>query len=162
MIALRRAVVEEARSWANPRTPFCHQARVKGANGGVDCLQLGRACGENVGALPVITADEEKRFLRYYGRRPDPPRMRECLETFLVEIPAEDADSGDLAWTHWGNDFPIHVSILADFRGRRTVIHSIWDNNPRTSGVHEQGMSDVFRSRVVAYWRYPALAEVGA
>lgn len=155
MIATRRAIVAEARSWATPRTPFVHQARVKGINGGVDCLQFIRAVGEAVGVLAPVTKAEEKQFVRYYGRRPDPPHMRECLETFLVEIPAEEAAQGDITWTHWGNDYPIHMALLADYRGRETVIHSVYGH-----GVAEQGLSDVFRSRVVAYWRYPALDEV--
>lgn len=156
-IALRRAIVAEARSWATPRTPFCHQARVKGTNGGVDCLQFVRAVGEAVGVLPPVTPAAEKRFVRYYGRRPDPPHMRECLESFLVEIPEDEAASGDIAWTHWGNEYPIHMALLADFKGRETVIHSVYGH-----GVAEQGLSDLFRSRVSAYWRYPVMAGVTA
>lgn len=154
---LREAVIREGREWANPCTPFHHQARVKGA--GVDCLGLVWAVGEAVQVMRPVSAKDAKPFWAFYGRRPNPPKMRACLARFLVELPPDATPlPGDIAWMHWGNEMPIHMALIglaSDLR--ETLIHSVWN-----MGVIEHGFTDVFRERVTSYWRYPAIAEAGA
>ena len=89
----RAAVVHEARTWIG--TPFHHQARVKGA--GVDCLGLVWGTGETCAVMPAVSATDAKPFWRFYGRRPNPAVMRECLAKFLVEIPRDQVQPGDMA-----------------------------------------------------------------
>lgn len=154
---LRQRVIAEARSWANPRTPFQHQQRLKGPRGGVDCLGLIWGVGEKAEVMDPVTDAQARPFWRFYGRRPNPPVMKACLAKFLVEISADQAAPGDLAWMHWPqNDMPIHMAILGDLAGRATLIHSVW-----MMGVVEHGMEDEHRSRVNCYWRYPAIFAEG-
>lgn len=150
---LRAEVVAEARTWL--KTPFMHQQGLKGF--GVDCLMLMRAIGENSQVMPRITRRQEERYWKYYGRRPQPVQMRKCLEEFLVEIPKGEAAVGDLMWSHWGNDMPIHMAVISCFENRRTLIHAIW-----LVDVAECTLTDVFTDRVTAYWRYPAIAAAEA
>lgn len=150
----RAAVIAEARSWVRAKTPFHHQARVKGV--GVDCLGLVWAVGEKAGVMPAVSDRDASPFWRYYGRRPNPPKMRECLAKFLVELPDYvEPQPGDIAWMHWGNEMPIHMAILGEHAGRSTLIHSVWN-----MGVLEHGFSAEFRERVTSFWRYPAIVEV--
>ena len=151
----RAAVVHEARTWIG--TPFHHQARVKGA--GVDCLGLVWGTGETCAVMPAVSATDAKPFWRFYGRRPNPSVMRECLAKFLVEIPRDQVQPGDMAWTHWNEvRMPIHMSIFADHpQGGLSVIHAMWD-----MGVVEHVLADAFNDRIVACWRYPGLVKAEA
>ena len=68
---LQAKIVEEALSWLN--TPFHHAARIKGRQGGVDCVNFLIGVFSAVKAAPAITLDpypqdwhmhnEEQRFL---------------------------------------------------------------------------------------------------
>jgi hypothetical protein len=154
VVGLRFAVIAEARTWLHPHTEFIHQARVKGV--GVDCLNLIWGVGEGAGVMPPVTTAKARPFWRYYGRRPNPPKMRECLAQFLVELPATTTPKpGDIAWMHWGNEMPIHMALIGVARdARETLIHSVWN-----MGVIEHGFTSEFRERVTSYWRYPKIAE---
>lgn len=159
MSPLRSAVIDEARTWIG--TEFHHQARLKRNNegpGGVDCLSLVWAVGEAVSAMPPVSKRQSAPFWRFYGRRPNPPKMRACLARFLVELSATERPKlGDIAWMHWGNEMPIHMALLGEFEGRETLVHSVWN-----MGVIEHGFSEEFRERVTSYWRYPAIARAEA
>lgn len=150
-LALRLAVVAEARTWVTPRTPFHHQACKKGI--GVDCIRLIQGVGEAVPAMDPVPARVIAQYTRFYGRRPNPEVMREFLDKFLIAIKPYEATIGDVAWTHWGNDFPIHMAIRTELDGIPHFIDAVWQH-----GVAEQRMTRVFTDRVTQWWRYPYIA----
>ena len=158
-LELRDAVIAEARDWLG--SEFHHQARLKKSAdgpGGVDCLSLVWAVGEAVKVMAPVTKQQAAPFWRFYGRRPNPPKMRECLSRFLVELSPEVTPiPGDICWMHWGNEMPIHMALIGHQRGRETLIHSVWN-----MGVIEHGFTEEFRERVTSYWRYPRIAEAEA
>jgi NlpC/P60 family putative phage cell wall peptidase len=149
-IIKRAELVAEGRSWL--RTPFRHQARVKGA--GVDCANLIIAVGEVCGVLAL----DPNLWRRYegYGRLPNPRRMREALATFLHSIAAGDAGDGDVAWLQWRKDLPMHLAIAATFDGRRTIIHAY----AGVKEVVEHGLTAEWENRIESWWRYPGLTEL--
>jgi cell wall-associated NlpC family hydrolase len=145
---LRAMVVEEARSWAG--TPFRHQARVKGV--GVDCAQLVIAVGEAAGVMRIDPA--AWRPWAAYGRAPNPRRMRQCLETFMIEVTDDGVwRPGDVMWCEWRDDLPMHLAILADHKGRLTMIHALSD----VGKVVEHGFTAEWPARATSWWRYPGL-----
>jgi len=146
--ALRRAVIAEAREWI--LTPFHHEQRCKGV--GVDCTGLVIAVGEAAGASH-FDRRTLKGFWEFYGRRPNPEKMREALLAFLVPIPESEATIADIAWMHWGDEMPIHLALRSEFDGREMLIHSVV-----RYGVMEHGFQQEFRERVTEWWRYPAIA----
>lgn len=154
-VEIRRRVVAEARSWVG--TPFHHQGRVKGV--GVDCLMHIREVGEQGKFMPRIKPRDDRQYWNFYGRRPNPPVMRECLARFLVPIAASDAKHGDIAWMDWRElGMPIHMAVRSELRRVPHIIHAIWDHQ-----VVEHTFDDWHRAKVVEYWRYPAVAAaVGA
>jgi NlpC/P60 family putative phage cell wall peptidase len=142
---MRAAIVVEARSWIG--TPFIHQAAAKGA--GCDCAGLIRGVGAATGAVEVPPA-EWKRWAAY-GRQPNPPRMRECLETFLTEI--KDPGEGDICWLQWREGIPMHLAFLASMDGRQTLIHALSD----IGRVVEHGFTNEWPDRVHSWWRFPGV-----
>lgn len=155
--ALRYAVLDEARTWIG--TPFRHQARVKGE--GCDCTNLVIGVGLEVRTPqgPPVFPINMKRLKRvwtpFYGRRPDPPTMRDAfVDLGLVPIRPMDVDVGDLAWMHWGDHFPIHMAIIGEHDGYQTAVHAIYDFQ-----VAEQPTNQFFLDRVTEYFRYPGIAE---
>lgn len=148
---LRMRVVAEARSWKG--TKFVHQGRAKGV--ATDCLMLVRCTGENVPAMDRVTPAQDRRFRQFYGRNANPAEMRACLETFLVEIPKEEATVGDVMWSHWGDEMPIHMAIIAPYGVWAGLIHAVWPHD-----VSDCILTTVFTDRVTAYWRYPYIAEL--
>lgn len=150
MTALRAAVVAEARTWIG--TPFKHKQRTKGA--GVDCSNLVIGTGENSGAWAINLKRLRKVWEPFYGRRPDPVRMRRALvDLGLVPIKTADVQPGDVAWMHWGNEFPIHMAIVTNLDGRDGIIEAVWNHK-----VVEATFNDFRKSRVMEYFRYPGLA----
>ena len=147
---MRDEVIREAREWIS--TPYRHQAACKGA--GADCVGLIRGVGFAVGVLPRRDADW-KRF-NAYGRLPSPTRMAEGMRTFLVPIERGTEQPGDIAWLEWRANLPMHLAILADHNGRRTLIHSLSDFKK----VVEHGLTAEWEARISSWWRYPDI-EVG-
>lgn len=149
-MSAREAVVAEARRWLG--TPFHHKARLQGV--GVDCLGLVWAVGEGAGVMPPITKKQAAPFWRFYGRRPNPPEMGAALRQFLVPIRADEAGLGDICWMHWGNFIPVHMAILGEAEGRRTLIHAVLD-----IGVVEHSLIPERAADIYSFWRYPGVAQ---
>lgn len=150
----RRAVIAEARTWLG--TPFRHQAKVKGL--GCDCAQLVIAAGEACGLLAIDPA-AWRRFAAY-GRAPNPKRMEEALRAFMVKIAPSRARLGDVMWLSWERaggraDLPMHLAILAEHKGRATMIHALSE----VAKVTEHGFTAEWPGRVVSWWRYPGLVK---
>lgn len=143
-------IVAAARRWVG--TPWQHQARAFGA--GVDCVGLVKMVGIETGFLNP-TAEEIAPYARY-GRAPNPRRMGEGLRTFLdaaavpLRAPAPD---GFICWIQWRDDLPMHLGIAATFQTRRTIIHAVRD----VGKVVEHGLTDLWLSRVAAWFTFPGM-----
>ena len=142
---MRDKIIIEAREWVD--TPYHHQAALKGV--GCDCVGLIRGVGVGVGAMPHRDADW-KRF-NAYGRLPNPRRMTQGMNAFLVPINTEDRKPGDIAWIEWRTDMPMHLAILAEKNGSQTIIHALSDYRK----VVEHGLNLTWQERIVSWWRYP-------
>lgn len=140
-------VMTEARGWVNEPTPYEHQAMRRGL--GADCVGLiigvGLACG--------VTDWTPKRHRPFagYARTPNPDRMRVALAEFL--IPITEPQIGDIMWLEWREGLPMHLAILADFKGRETMIHA----SGEIGWCVEHDIDAQWRERIAAWWRYPGL-----
>jgi cell wall-associated NlpC family hydrolase len=152
--ALRRAVVDEARSWA--ATPYVHQGRLKGV--GVDCgglvIEVGRAVG--------VMAWSPNAWAPFagYGRAPVPTNMRRAIAAFLNPIGRADVGPGDVAWIAWRAGLPMHLAIVTDVgpEGGLRIIHALSDRGQGIDHVVEHGLEAEWIDRVHGWWRYPGLA----
>jgi NlpC/P60 family putative phage cell wall peptidase len=142
---MREQIIAEARRWVG--TPYHHQAALIGV--GCDCVGLIRGVGHSTGAMP-LDPDGWRQFAGY-GRLPNPRRMKEGMERFLVPAPGLP-QIADIAWLQWRADLPMHLAILAtDTRGGLTLIHSYSE----AGCVVEHGMTPEWHNRVLSWWRYP-------
>lgn len=149
-MATRSAVIEEARGWVG--TPYRHQAMLKGV--GSDCVGLIRGAGVAVGAMPAL--DEEWAVFGGYSRTPNPRRMEEGMNKFLVPLGHTPPAPGDIVWLQWRADLPMHLAIIAeDKSGRHTIIHSY----SHVGRVVEHGFTQEWIDRVHSYWRYPNIED---
>jgi cell wall-associated NlpC family hydrolase len=143
-------VAAEARSWCG--TPVAHLGRTKGV--GVDCLGLVALVGVAAGVLEG--ADFLAAYGGYYGRLPNPARLVEGLNTFLVRIADGERRSGDVGAFAWGaRELPMHLAILAERKGRATLIHAHARATPPR--VVEHGYAADWPARCCGWWRYPGL-----
>jgi cell wall-associated NlpC family hydrolase len=144
----RADVAAEARRWLG--TPFAHQARTRG---------LGTDCGGLVGgvavALGIVPADWwqvhfDPRF-GGYARQPAHGTLQRVLESFMATT--DDPQCGDVVLMTFGSE-PQHVGVLADYRwGGMSLVHAL----EAAGKVIEHRMSSLWRSRIVAAYRYPGV-----
>lgn len=139
----RAKILAEARRWIG--TPYRHQAFLCGH--GADCGGLVFGVGNALGLLDL--GEAEWSAVANYGRQPHPLRMRAQMTRFLVEI--ERPRFGDIAWLEWRDGLPMHLAILSLIDGRETIIHAWAD----AGNVVEHDFSELWRSRVSSWWRYP-------
>lgn len=140
-------VIREARSWV--KTPFRHQGRIKGI--AVDCGGLVSQVGRAVG---LTTADPLD-----YSPQPDPARMRELLDRYLVRIAIADMRPGDVVWIAWRpgtKDVLQHLGILTDIGPDLGVVHA-YGTNGRGGTVIEHRLDVWWRGRIRAAYRFPGL-----
>ena len=101
----RGAVVAEVLSWANPPTPYHHQARIKGA--GVDCAQLLIGVFSACGLVPEIETGN-------YSVDWHMHRNEEMFSGWLARYAKQDEgplQPGDIALWRFGRTFS-HGSIF--------------------------------------------------
>lgn len=140
----RSEIINEAREWVG--TPYQHQAIVKQV--GADCVGLIAGVGMATHALDVTRDD--LRTVWNYGRLPNPKRMEFLLDKYLLRVEGEPL-IGDIAWIQWRDGMPMHLALLAEHKGRETIIHSYAD----VRKVTEHSLTKLWRDRIVSYWRYP-------
>lgn len=138
-------IVAQARTWR--RTPFHHQARLKGK--GCDCLGLIVGVVAELGlkdrnGVPLATYDEVT-----YSMSPDGAYLTQKLTSLLDEVPKEKAQAGDLALFKVG-DNPQHLAILSDYEGTLGMIHCYL----LTRGVVEHRLDDDWKSRLDKVYRW--------
>lgn len=148
-----QAVVTTARQWVG--TPYGHQGRLMGAR--VDCVGLILCVGWDLNILDV-TAEEWAEF-EAYSRTPNPRKMGEAMEKFLVPLDVakdETPPDGAIGWFGWREEMPMHLAIMASFEGRKTMIHAF----EHVSRCVEHGFVQEWPDRVSSWWAYPkAVAE---
>lgn len=131
----REAVVTEAMTWL--RTPYHHQARVKGA--GVDCAQLLIQVYSKVGLVPEIDV----------GNYPHDWHMHNGEERFLGWIQkygkqVEQPKAGDIALFKFGRCVS-HGSIVVEWP---TIIHAYFRSGCILSSAHEVDL----KGRLHSFW----------
>lgn len=130
-------------------TPYLHQGRVPGPQGGTDCI-----------GVPVMVAWMRKiKPLSWnvtgYRRIPDGHSLMARLRAEMGdEVGQEDMQAGDLAVFDWGR-YPHHVGIVGAYHlGGLSLIHA--DN---VSGkVVEQRLVVAPPIRFVAAFQFPGVA----
>lgn len=137
-------IVSTARSWVG--TPYRHQAMLKGV--GVDCVGVIIGVGHEAVVLS-ISAEDWAPYANY-SRNPNPRKMLEAMNRFLVPIEGPGAP-GSIAWLQWREDLPMHLAIVGELEGRPTLIHAYGD----VGRCVEHGFTPLWRSRVASWWRYP-------
>lgn len=145
-------IVARARAWVG--TPYRHQHRARGL--AVDCVGLIVGVGIETGFL----AWDDAEFERWagYSRTPNPTRMGAAIEHFLEPVmraPLDPPGPGSIAWMGWRRHLPMHLGILAEFNGRRTLIHAF----EHRGQVVEHDFAGEWPERVVSWWRYPGAPE---
>jgi NlpC/P60 family putative phage cell wall peptidase len=141
-MASRSDAVAEARKWLD--TPFKHQGCVRGA--GCDCIGLIKGVGMALRLVDYDPSSAQAKAFANYSIMPNPRRMREGLATWLVQIPVAEATLADIYFMAWGKE-PQHVALITD----KGIIHSY----SRAGKVVEHGLDDLWRSRIIAAYRYP-------
>lgn len=154
----RDEVQAAARRWKG--TPVLHQHAIQGF--GVDCWKLIEATGTETG---VLTMDAELWApFASYGRQPSPRLVMGCAEAFLR--PTTEPLPADIALIAWREGLPMHFALLAEFRGRQTLIHALggsWETSrvlatgEMADKVVEHGFTAEWPSLVHSWWRYPGL-----
>ena len=149
----REAVQAVARTWID--TPVSHRQALKGV--AVDCLHLMIETGVEADVLDRPSADYSP--LYEYGRLPNPKRLIAGLEAHLLPLRKDEWGSGDVVALSWGaRDLPMHVAIMAEFKGRPTLIHAYpllrIKGKPR---VREMTFGADWPERACSFWRYPRL-----
>lgn len=142
----RDEVVQEARSWLG--TPFVHQASRKGV--GTDCAGLVRGVLRGLGGLPEERALPEAVFA--YHRRADGVTLKRVCDEHLERV--SEPMPGDVALIRFGK-IPHHLGFIGDRRGL-SLIHALGPMKP--SSVVEHTFDEMWRSRVVGYYRIPGIA----
>lgn len=140
----RSAIVERARVYLH--TPYQHQGRKLGV--GVDCA----------GLLVCVAKDLQLGTgldVPVYGRNPQTQALQAVLaqEAHLVQDTSPWLP-GQICLIRFAQD-PQHLAVVGDIDGQLTIIHAY-----STAGaVVEHRLADVWRSKVVARYEFPAAME---
>lgn len=121
----REAVVAEALTWL--RTPYHHQARVRGV--GVDCAQFPAAVYEAAGVIEHV----DPRYTRDWHLHRSDELYLEWARSLAREIPEEEAGPGDFVIWKFGRTFS-HGGIMLDYP---TVIHSYIGVGVSTDNINQ-------------------------
>ncbi len=138
-------IVVQARTWL--RTPFHHQARLKGK--GCDCLGLIVGVVDELGlkdstGMKLAAYDEVT-----YSKEPDGAYLIQKLTGILTEVPIADARAGDLALFKVREN-PQHLAILTDYEGTLGRIHCY----AQARRVVEHRLDDDWKSRLLKVFRW--------
>lgn len=115
---MRQAIVDEAKDWL--RTPYHHNARVKGA--GCDCAQLPAAVYHAVGLIPTLEPEYSPQWMLHR----DEEQYLEWVRPYAREIARADLAPGDLIMWKFGRTYS-HSGIVIDLP---LIIHA-WNRGGR-------------------------------
>jgi cell wall-associated NlpC family hydrolase len=129
-------------------TPYLHQGRKPGPNGGTDCI------GVPVLTVRALGLKPQTWDITGYRRIPDGHSlMRHLREEMAAEVSQADMQPGDLAVFDWGR-FPHHVGIIGDYElGGLSLIHA--DNRNKKVVEHRLVLTPPIR--FVAAFRFPGV-----
>ncbi len=137
---LRDPIVEYALTLIG--TPYLHQGRMPGPNGGIDCIGVGVLIARHFGW------PHEDRTA--YKRKPD-GKLLVYLREQMDEIALEDAGPGDLVAFWFGKPgVPAHTAILSSYG----MIHAQWLGKHAPNRVCEHVYSDSWRARAMAAFQF--------
>ena len=137
----RKDVIAEAMSWL--RTPWHHQARVKGA--GVDCAQFLAGVFGNLGLVPALDLGH---YPPDWPLHQDRPRFLETLALYADPVAALDTPlPGDIAMFKFGRH-AAHGSIVV---GWPVIIHAYRDE--RAVVLSDVAVSPALTERFAGFWR---------
>lgn len=142
----RELIVSAARGLLG--TPYRHQGRVPGPQGGIDCIGVPVLVAWLLGVKPLSWNVDG------YRRVPDGyTLMRRIRQELADEVTWDAAGPGDVAVFDWGQ-YPHHVGILGSYRsGGLSLIHA--DSVSRK--VVEQRLVLAPPIRFVAAFRFPGV-----
>jgi len=120
-------------------TPFRHQGRIP--NIALDCAGL--ICAV------AVTLGIEHVDIQGYGRYPHENLLKLTLDDQCCLAPVKDMQIGDVLLMRFGRE-PQHLAIYAG----ETIIHSY----EAVGNVCEHRLDDVWTSRIVAVYRFAAVA----
>ncbi len=146
MQSIAKSVEATAREYIGTR--WHHQGRVKGV--GVDCVGLVICVARDLGLGDFTTGGG-------YGRLPTGGRLRAGLTADLDSVPMTEMQPGDVVLMRFSGE-PQHVAILSDMGGRLGLIHA----HATQRKVVEHGLDDVWKSRIVAVFRFKDVQEHNA
>ena len=158
MKKLQEQIVSQARTWL--RTPFHHQARLKGK--GCDCLGLIVGVVNELGlkdknGVKLAAYDEIT-----YPKEPDGAYLIEKLTGLLAEVPIVDARAGDLALFKVREN-PQHLAILTDYAPAGVGGAASGNEQPTLGMIHcyararrvvEHRLDDDWKSRLLKVFRW--------
>jgi NlpC/P60 family putative phage cell wall peptidase len=144
-MTIEQDIVREARTWL--KTPFHHQARLKGV--GCDCLGLIIGVVDALGlkdasGMALASYDEVT-----YSKEPDGAYLTQKLTGLLEEVPIAEARAGDLALFKVREN-PQHLAILTEYEGGIGMIHSFAPSRR----VVEHRLDEEWQSRLIKVFRW--------
>lgn len=137
----RGRVVAEARTWL--KTPFHHEARVKGA--GVDCCQLLMAVYFSIGLIPV---EHLAHYPKEWFLHTDQERVLAEITKFCRQV--DEPLPADIVTFRIGRARAAHAGILAEMTPYPHMIHA----HPRFGvTIDTLGKDHAYTDRISGWWR---------
>lgn len=151
-MSTREAIIDAALSYVG--TPFHHQARLPGPEGGIDCAGV-VVCAHRHAGLKVHD------FL-VYNRRANPRVLLEHLDQSFREILEDEAGPGDVALFFYrrrrdGEPMPQHLAQLVEKKDSPSglgLLHAYEEQRDRYSEVQLIDFDQVWRERLYAFYRH--------
>lgn len=143
-MSTRDRIVAEAKSWI--KTPFHHEARIKGA--GVDCANLLIAVYSAVGLVPEFTPDH---YPPDWHMHRDEPRFVKALLDYADPLPEGELPlPGDVAMFRYGRH-EAHGSIVIAWP---MIVHAWSDAGMVTTSEADTGP---LAARLIGFYRVRGL-----
>ena len=144
-------VVKVVNSWLE--TPYHHRQRVKGKNGGVDCIQFLVGVALEIGVYPGDPGQE----IPYYSTEWHLHKNEELLRTEMAKIgmrekPVCEAQVCDVLGFKFGKAMA-HLGVLT---GKNLIVHALMQP---PSKVCQARLVGRLRKRVVACYAFPGELE---
>lgn len=135
--------VDAARGWVG--TPFEHAGRVKGLQGGTDCVGLVLGVAKEVG---LVDEDFQTPFYEEFN---DGSLLTAIFPDYAQPVELSDAVPGDVVVMQYGR-YPQHIGIVADCPVGLFGL-SIIDAYSPLRRVAERPLDESLIGRIVQVWR---------
>lgn len=138
--ALGPLIAERARTWL--QTPFVHQGRVKGRDGGVDCVGLLVGIARELGLKHEDVVG--------YSAQPHAGLCEREARRQMERKPIQEVEAGDVILFRVDRD-PQHFGVVTAKTPEVYFVHSF----SKIGMVVENRLDDFWRRRVVAVYVFP-------